>query len=322
MNVTDYAKAAPPDEIELRELFIALWNKKLFILLCSFAGLALSGVYAFFFAKPVFVSSALLIPTQNEGPNQFGAAAALLGKKPSSSDDIELYQELLSSRTVLQKVLMANIRNESDSGGGKLEPMFKVLHIDTSKAIAMDGAIAMLKASITAGSKVAENGGILEVRFEGASPWFAQQLGEKVLAIGQEELRLVRIARSNMIIARLAVADSLARLEWDSAAKRLAWYKDRNRSIVLPAQEFQISRLEMEKMTKEQKYLLARKEYEGQVLEREKAAPPMMILDSANRPSTKSKPKRTLLLLLGFISASFVASIGTLARKFLFKEAN
>ena len=37
------------------------------------------------------------------------------------------------------------------------------------------------------------------------------------------------------------------------------------------------------------------------MLEREKAAPPMMVLDPADLPDRKSKPKRSLILALGLM---------------------
>ena len=316
MNSSDQVAPLESDDVDLRELFLTLWNKRNLILLCSLAALALSSLYAFVIAKPIFESSALLLPTQaNPSSADLGAAAALLGGKKGGSADVDLYQSLLTSRTVIHKLIKAPIKNLSDTGKGRSQPLFQVLGIDTSKPSKLDFAIQSMAKSVTVGPKESGAGGILEIQFSAGTPWLAQQIGNNLLEIGQEELRIVRLERSGVVLSRLSVAVAQARDEWDSTAGALAWYKDRNRSITLPEQILELSRLEIEKSAKEQKYLLARKEYEAQMLERAKVPPPMMILDSANLPSRKSKPRRILILAFGLALGTIGSSIGVLSWK-------
>lgn len=306
------APTPPPlsnnDEIDLLELFQTLWTGRLLIAGASAGALALATVYAFLIAKPTFESSALLLPTQTSAVSaDLGAAAALLGGKKGGSADVDLYQSLLTSRTVIHKLLKAPIQNLSDTGRGRTQPLFQILGLDTTKPNLVENATNSLAKAVTVGSKESGAGGILEITFAAGSPWLAQQIGNSLLDIGQEELRLVRIERSNVVLSRLGIAVAQAHSEWDSTARSLTLYKDRNRSISLPEQILELSRLEMEKSTKEQKYLLARKEYESQMLERAKAAPPMMVLDPASLPTHKSKPKRLFILILG-LAAGFSGS--------------
>lgn len=318
MPVSASSKIIDNDEIDLFELTIALWSRRMFIVLVTAASLAFATFYAFVMAKPVFESSALLLPTQTTSSStDFGAAAALLGGKKNGSADVDLYQSLLTSRTVLNKLLYAPVRNLSDTGMGRKEPLLRILKIDTTKPGAISDAIKGLAKAVTVGSKESGAGGILEVKFNAGSPWLAQQIGNSLLVIGQEELRLVRIERFDMIMVRLRVATDQARAEWDSTARALAWYKDRNRSISLPEQMLEMSRLEMEKSAKEQKYLLARKELESQMLEKARAAPPMMLLDSAYLPDRKSKPKRSLIMLMGLLMGGIGSSVFVLAQRAL-----
>lgn len=307
------AAAFPNDEIDMRELALALWDKRKLIASITLATLTLSILYAFFIAKPVFQSSALLIPTQNPTPDQLGAAAALFGKKATFSADVDLYQSLLTSRTVIQKLLNSPIKNLSDTARGREEPLHVVLGLDAAKPDQLGRAADGLARSIVVGGKQSGEGGILEIKFAASAPWLAQQIGNAVLEIGQEELRIVRIERSNVILTRLNVAVAEARAEWDSTARALTWFNQSNRSISLPNQRLDLARLEMEKAAKEQKYLLVRKDYELQTLERVKAAPPMMILDPANLPSRKIKPKRGLILAIGMMLGFIGSCVGVLA---------
>jgi len=319
MPETHRASPETTDEIDLRDLFLALWEKRRLILATSLATLVLAFVYAYLIAKPSYESSALLLPTQAPSADQLGAAAALLGKKASGSADVDLYQSLLTSRTVIHKLLATRIPNRSDTAQGRLEPLHAILQLDTGKLGEFDHAADYLARSIAVGSRESGEGGILEIKFTASSPWLAQEIGDEVLKIGQEELRLVRIERSNVILSRLNVAVAEAKSEWESAARVLTSYRQANRSISLPNQMMDLAGLEMEKSAKEQKYLLVRKEYELQMMERVKAAPPMMILDPANLPSRKSKPRRMLILALGLVvglagSATFVLTWKALAK--------
>ena len=312
MTEVNSSRGISEDEVNLRDLFLALWSKRTLIGLCSASTLALSAIYAYGIAKPVFESSALLLPTQTTSVSDLGAAAALLGGKKGGSADVDLYQSLLTSRTVIHKLLWAPVKNQSDTGKGRIQPLYEVMGVDTSKPDLLDRAVQGVSKSVTVGSKESGAGGILEIKFSAGAPWLAQQIGNTLLDIGQEELRLVRIERSTLIMSRLNIAVAQAREEWDSTARRLTWYNDRNRSISLPEQKLELYRLEMEKSAKEQKYLLARKEYEVQMLERAKAAPPMMILDPANLPARKSKPKRSLILALGLVIGVMGSCVGVL----------
>lgn len=307
---------ASDSELDLRELLQSLWKNRKIIAVSSLVAFAAATYYAFAVVKPTFESSAILLPTQSPSTD-LGAASAIFGKKSAGSADVDLYQSLLTSRTVIQKLLLAPIQNVSDTGKGRTVPLFHILKLDTTNPVLVEGAVKSLAKSVVVGSKESGEGGLLEIKFSASSPWLAQQLGNAVLSIGQEELRLVRIKRSEVIMSRLVLAVGQAKAEWDSSARVLTWYKDRNRSIVLPEQFLEISRLEIEKRAKEQKYLQARGEYDAQSLERAKAAPPMMILDPANLPSSKSKPKRSLIMLLGLIIGGAGSSFAVIARESL-----
>ncbi len=298
------------DEVDLRELVLALWHKRWVIGASAFICLVLAIAHTLIIATPEFESSALLIPTQTSPQvDQLGAAAVLLGKTGTGQGDVDLYQSLLTSRKVIQRLLKVQIKNQSDTGRGQIQHLYSILEIDTNSPIKYENAVKGLAKSVRVGSKESGDGGILEITVTANSAWLAQEIGNNLLAIGQEELRAIRIERSDVILSRLGIVVSLAKSEWDTAAKKLTWYKDRNRSVILPDQLLEMSRLEIEKTAKEQKYLLVRNQYEMQLLERAKATPPMMILDSANLPARKTRPKGRFVAILGVC----IGTIGSMA---------
>lgn len=302
------------DEIDFRQVVKFVAAKRLVIVSGALVGLVIGAIYAYLIAKPVFESSALLIQTQTPSVEQLGAAAALLGKKGGATADVELYQSLLVSRSVLQRLFRAPIRNESDTAEGRIEPLWKVCNIDTSNPKKMEGWVRALKSSIFVGTKESGEGGILEVRFSAGTPWLAQQIGNLVLEIGQEELRRVRVERSIIITERLALAVNQAKEEWEISAKAVAGFRTVNRTIIAPDKQYELSRLELEKLAKEQKYLGARREYESSLLERAKAAPPMLILDPANLPASKLRPKRILMLIVGLMVGGILTTSWVLVK--------
>jgi uncharacterized protein involved in exopolysaccharide biosynthesis len=281
-------------------MIATIWVRRKGIALAGLIGATGAAFWGFVLASPQYESSALLLPTQGSiTGDQLSTAAALLGKKTGAAGDVDLYQSLLTSRTVLRRLLPSLIANDDDTGRGRMEPLYHILQIDTSSPTKVEGAIKDLSKSILVGTRESGEGGILEIRFLANSPWLARALGNKVLEIGQDELRQVRARRAALVGAQLARAVEASRLEWDTTTRRVAAFQDFNRSIILPEQRLQLARLQTEQTAKEQRYLLGRRELEVQSLEIAKAAPPMMVLDSANLPVYRSSPKRTLATLAG-----------------------
>jgi LPS O-antigen subunit length determinant protein (WzzB/FepE family) len=304
------------DAIDIKVILAQLIEGRLWIFLGVFLGGAVAIYQAFVVKKPVFESLALLIATESERKGgQFSEAAALFGE---SSDlfggDAELYQSLLSSRTVMYRTLLTTFHDARDTATIHEKPLFQILNLDTANKSSMESELKTLSESIEVGTKEKRQTSILNVKGRAEYPWLAQQLTNVVLKNGQEELRRVRVERYDAIMERLSVAVNMARREWDSTAKNLAYYKDRNRSISLADQALELSRLELEKQAKEQKYFLARKELEQQQMNREKATPPMLILDSANFPAKQSGPKRVLIIVAGLM-AGFVCGCASVLGK-------
>lgn len=286
------------EELSFRDLALSLWNRRRFIALVTVSGMVLSFVYGMYAPKE-FQSTALLLPTDPPRTDQLGAAAALLAKKGSGTSDVDLYQGLLTSRTVLSQLLTSPIHNLSDTAKGRIEPLFKVLQIDTAKPLSVFNTVNGLARRVNVNSKSTEPGGIVTVSVTARTAWLARDINRNVLEIGQEEIRRVRAERSSAIRARLRETVTQARQDWDSSTEAVTRFQEENRSSLLPRQLLELERLQLDKQAFQQTYLQARRDFDQEGLDRSKAAPPMVILDSANLPPRKSKPKRGAILVLG-----------------------
>lgn len=310
MSASDPVQLFTADHLDYAGMARRVWLNRKKILLATLAGFFVGVVYAFFLAKPVFKSTVLLIPTEPPKLDQLGAASALLGKKGGAENsDAMLYQGLLTSRTVMHRLLVSKIANFTDTGAGRVEDLRTFLGVDTSELLQVEKFTNSMQKQISVVPGVEGAGGIVEVAVLAAYPWLAQQLARNLLDIGQAEIREVRLDRSNTVIPRLRAAVDSARKEWDSAAVLYANFIAGNRSALLPSQVLQTERLLMDKNAKEQKYLLARRELETRNLEHAKSTSPMVILDPANLPARKAKPKRIVLV----IAFSFLAFFGSTA---------
>lgn len=295
------------DELDLLALVSHLWSRRWRILLVAGLGFALSFVYAITRPK-IFTSSILLVPTETSALNQLGAAASLLGKKGAGQADVDLYQSLLVSRTVIGNLLHLRTPNLSDTANGRVESIAQILRIDTTKPFAVELALRSLPAAIKVESDKAGSSGMVEIQVKSKHPWLSQAIADGVVQLGQEEIRRVRAQRSDAILERLGKAVATLASEWDSASGKLMTFRLENRSTSTPVQQREEDRLSLELQSKQQSLLMARNQFQQQLLEREKAAPPMVVLDPANLPVRKSGPKRFLILVVG----SFLIGMGTL----------
>ncbi len=307
------------DEIDLRELILALWQKKWWIIACTVLAAALAIVVAMR-APRVYESTVLLIPTSTDASSSstLGAAAALLGKKSGGTGDLDLYQGLMNSRTVIHQLLMTDVRDWSDSGRGRMLPLWRVMRVDLKKRGAMDMAARGLLKSIEVAPNGTGEGGIIEVKVSAGQPWLAQQIANIVVDLAQEEIRRVRSERYNIILSRLERASSGARSDWNASSQQLAGYQDVNRSITLPEQQLDVDRMSTEKQVRQDKYLLVRNTVEQMRVERAKAVPPMVVLDPADYPYVPAKPKRKLIVLAGMMLGFLGSCAGVLLWKAIF----
>lgn len=198
-------------------------------------------------------------------------------------------------------------------------PLHALMGVDTSDVEQVHDGIEALTNSVSVGAPPEDpGGGVIQVTVSTSSAWLAKQLADKFVEIGQLEIRRVRASRFETTLQRLQAAGKDAFLELDRASNTLAEFRSKNRSITQPEQQVDLDRFELESDVKRQKYMLVRREIESLVLEKEKAVPPAIVLDSAHVPVRRSSPKRTMIVLLatlfgGATGCAFVVVRGTIA---------
>lgn len=297
-----------PDELDLVQMARDLWLVRWRILALTVAGFAFALAFAFWLPKK-YTSTVLLVPTENQSSNALFGAAALLGKKGGKQGDVELYQALLTSRTVLGHLLRTPMPDWQDSSHGELRPLLEIMKLDTNDALKMEAALLRMAATIKIETDESGSSGIVEVAVVNRRPWLAKQIADAVVQAGQEEIRRVRAERFDAILDRLGQAVKSAEREWDVTSTKLATFREANRALSSPFIQREEERLRLELESKQQGLLQARSQYQVQILERERAAPPMVVLDKANLPAKKSGPKRGMIVVV----LTFLAGSGALS---------
>lgn len=306
------------DEIDLGKVFRDLWAGRVLIIGIVFAFALLSSAYALL-KKPSYESNVLLIPTDPRSSSSLADAVSFLGNKSGQGDDLDLYQMLLTCRTVVDQVFQAEFIDQSDTGRGRRVPLYRMLGVDTSDAEKVHDGIENLARAVKVGAPPEDpRGGVIQVNVKASSPWLAKQLADKFVEVGQMEIRRVRASRFETTLQRLQGAAKEAYLELDRASKELALFRSKNRSITQPEQQVDLDRYQLENDVKQQKYMMVRREIEALVLEKEKAVPPAIVLDSAHVPVRRSSPKRTMIVMLatlfgGALGCGFVIVRGAVS---------
>ena len=94
------------EELDLKELFLVFWNKKLEIILITILLMIVGVVYSYFFITPLYKSSTSLVLAQSSATvEQSGQEAITQSDITMNSKLVSTYSELIKSKAVLRQVV-------------------------------------------------------------------------------------------------------------------------------------------------------------------------------------------------------------------------
>lgn len=106
------------EEIDLKELFVIFWNRRLEILLITLVAMVLGVGYSYFLVKPVYNASTTLVLAQassSTGSKEDGAITQM--DLSLNSKLVSTYSELIKSKSVLRQVVDSfNNRDLTEEG--------------------------------------------------------------------------------------------------------------------------------------------------------------------------------------------------------------
>ncbi len=94
------------EEIDIKQMFQAIWNKKLLVVVITIIMIVLAAVYSFAIQKPKFKSSTTIVLTKIKNTEEGEETAALTATDITMNQKlIETYSEIIKSENVLGQVI-------------------------------------------------------------------------------------------------------------------------------------------------------------------------------------------------------------------------
>lgn len=270
------------DEINLLDLLIVLAKHKKRIIGLTFAAALLAIGYALSLPN-IYTATAKILPPQQSQPSasamlsQLGGLAGMAGSSLGIKNPNDLYIAMLKSRSVMEKVV-------------KRLDLQKVYKQET-----FNGAMSALEGSTVISS---DKGGFITVEVSDKDP----QLAANLANIFIEEL--------SKLLQTYSLTDAAQKRTFFDQQLRQA--KDRLTDAELVLDKTPNTNLKYLDALRNLKYqeavweMLA-KQFEMAKLDEAKDFPLIQVLDKATPPEKKSKPKRSMVVMLATLVAFFFA---------------
>jgi uncharacterized protein involved in exopolysaccharide biosynthesis len=276
----------PEDEINLIDLLIVLGKRKKFILSVTIIGALLSVVVSVLMPN-IYTATAKILPPQNSKStsvnsvmlDQLGGLAGGMGNALGLKDPNSLYIAMMRSRTITE-----NIVQRFD-----LKSVYK--------AETLSEAIKALenKSTITSGKD-----GIISVEVDDKEP-------QRVAALAN-----AYVEELNHLMKNLALTEASQRRQFFETQMKPSKDRLTNAEVLLDkTSSTSLHYLETLRNLKfeESIYQVLVKQYEIAKLDEAKDSPLIQIMDKAIVPERKTKPKRSLIVILATAVTFFIAII-------------
>lgn len=284
------------DEINLLDLLIVLAKHKKRIIGVTFAAALLAVGYALSLPN-IYTATAKILPPQSQSSasamlSQLGGLAGMAGSSLGIKNPNDLYIAMLKSRSLMEKVV-------------KRVDLQKVYKQET-----LNGACSALEGSTVISS---DKGGFITVEVSDKDP----QLAANLANIFIEEL--------NKLLQTYSLTDASQKRTFFDQQLRQA--KDRLTDAELTLDKTPNTSLKYLDALRNLKYqeavweMLA-KQFEMAKLDEAKDFPLIQVLDKAMPPEKKSKPKRSMVVMLVTLAAFFLAVIWAFISEVLVRSSS
>ena len=156
--------------------------------------------------------------------------------------------------------------------------------------------------------------GYIKVFASDKDPFISSQIVEIVTKSLQSKIIEIR---TNKIRERLEFSREqyeLKQIEFDFLQKKLAEFKDSNKSISTASFRSELQKLESEYQLQQNILVNLASEYNNNKIKLNKDTPIFSVIDEVSVPNERSKPKRTILVILYVFTGLILSIIYTLAK--------
>ena len=164
---------------------------------------------------------------------------------------------------------------------------------------------------------VGKETGLLKVSATASGPQLAAALTKSFIDHFTVRIREIRTKKVREKLAFVEKRFQEAEAELESAEDRLARFLERNQNPTTASLRFQRDRLQRQVRFKEQLYSSMQTQLTETRLDLQKQQPVVTMVEEPVPPTSRSAPKRTLIVLLSLILGGFLGVVGTFVAAFL-----
>jgi hypothetical protein len=354
MSETPLNQDQNPDEIDLKDLIIPIWNARKQILTVALIFAVLGGVLGFLIPATYTATSSFLPQTsqKNGSNNNLGGLSALAGinlNSPLAEEDIptSMYPIVLGSEPFRKKILDSKIfvngdsltyrnylKNQPPSALGVIQEFSiglpnKILDYfsnkgDNNKPIISEVAglkplsdeeYSLQKSLVGKINFGNDIEGFVAIKVIENNPFVAVQIALITQTLLQDWISEFKIKKAKNNYSFISKQFETKERDFFSKQEELASYIDRNQNVLSATYSTRLSRLQAE-------FNLINTVYSQLAQQKEQAAiqlimdtPTFTIIDPIKFPREKSSPNRKMYVFLGFLIGLFSASIWVFLKK-------
>ena len=303
------------DIISLWEIIAVLKKNILLILVTPSILCTLTIIYVLFIANPIYTSSITIIPAggQSSMGKMAGMAAQFGISVPGGSGGSKMvYPEIIKSRTLAKKMLMKKFDSVEY---GKNQLLLKLLtYKDKEPDVGRDTLIIHGTEAFIGLVSVSENikTSIMTISVDASEPKLAADIATALideLDAHQKQFNTKQAAKKRIFIQE-RIKD--VNVDLVRAEESLKDFRIQNRKYVdSPSLLLEFERLLREVEVQKQLYITLKQEFEMAQIEEVEESDILHILDSPEIPLERSKPNRSLMVVLsGILGLGMGAALG------------
>lgn len=288
-------------------LFTATLRRWRIAALAPMLGLVAAGLLALLI-PPTYTATTRLMPEggpRTQGSSGLAGFASQFGVSvpTPSSASARLFADLLTSRTVLESTLAARVPTTARRRAGANDSMqvLQLLQVHgRSRQDSLASGVALLKRVIAVNVDVETN--VLRLSVESREPETAAEIANRLVQALNDFNTKTRqsSARTKRQFVEGRVADADAELQ--HATNRIRDFLERNRQFESsPQLQFEYQQLQRQLAVAQEMYLTLRREYETARIEEVNDTPVLTVIDSAETPLHKTRPRLSIFLASGVV---------------------
>jgi uncharacterized protein involved in exopolysaccharide biosynthesis len=272
---------------------------------------------------PTYTASTSFVPEQRGQSRLSSGVAGLAGQlglsvglEPSQSP--QFYADVVRSRELLEQVLLSKYADpRATAGASDSSTLLNILRVNGRNAAdSLDRAIKKLSKLVSVDVGFQTN--IVRLAVDAPAPALAAEVANRLVEYLNEFNTHKRQSqareRRKFTEERVAEADS----ELRRSEEAVKTFYERNRGWQqAPEMVFQETRLRRQVEVRQEVYLTLKREYETARIEEVNDTPVLTVIDPAVAPPRRSKPRRTVLALVGFSVGLMVAVLWAFGAEYM-----